>query len=48
MWNKIQMHKKVCSQKFPSSYPVPWKESENRSVMSDSLQLMDYTICEIL
>ena len=48
MWNKIQMHKKVCSEKFPSSHPVPWKESESCSVVSDSLQPMNYTIHEIL
>ena len=48
MWNKIQKHKKVCSEKFPSSHPVPWKESEVRSVVSDFLQPIDYTIHEIL
>ena len=37
MRNRIQMHKKVCSEKSPSSHPVPWKESESRSVVSDSL-----------
>ena len=43
MQNRIQMHKKVCSEKSPSSHPVPWKESESRSVVSDCLQATDYT-----